>query len=239
MMIAGGLINISNIKHFVQKKLIWQLIAFCFLFTLISCASAPKVEHKPRKKYMTASWYGQKFHGRQTASGERYDMYGMTAAHKTLVFGTKLRVTNPDTRLSVTVVVNDRGPFIRGRDLDLSYGAAKAIGLAGKGVGRVKVEHLGRDMRYVKRITYQPSLSKVSPGAVTIQVASFKEHARAFRLKKGLALRYSNVHISRVIIDGKMFYRVRVGKFKSRNAAYQTAEKLAEEGYDTLITLRE
>ena len=92
---------------------------------------------------MTASWYGQKFHGRPTSSGERYDMHGLTAAHKTLVFGTKLRVTNPDTDRSVDVVVNDRGPFIPGRDLDLSYGAAKMIGLAEKGVGRVKVDYLG------------------------------------------------------------------------------------------------
>jgi rare lipoprotein A len=69
-------------------------------------------------------------------------MYAMTCAHKTLKFGTKLRVTNPDNNKSVIVTVNDRGPFIRGRDLDLSYGAAKEIGLMEKGVGRVKIEYV-------------------------------------------------------------------------------------------------
>jgi len=187
---------------------------------------------------MTASWYGEKFHGRPTSSGERYDMHGLTAAHKTLVFGTKLRVTNPDTGKSVDVVVNDRGPFIPGRDLDLSYGAADAIGLSEKGVGRVKIDYLGRDMRYVKRIAYQPSLPNDSPVPFTIQVAAFREKSKAVRLKKGLEIKYNGVYVTRARIKGEFFFRVKVGNFKSRNAAYQTAEKLAEEGYDTLITLR-
>ncbi|UCH79874.1 MAG: septal ring lytic transglycosylase RlpA family protein [Nitrospiraceae bacterium] len=187
---------------------------------------------------MTASWYGEKFHGRPTSSGERFDMHGLTAAHKTLVFGTKLRVTNPDTGRSVDVVVNDRGPFIPGRDLDLSYGAAEVIGLAEKGVGRVKVNYLGRDMRYVKRIAYQPSLPVDSPVPVTIQIGSFEDKSRAFRLKKGLDIKYSDVYVTRVRINGKMFFRVKVGNYNSRDAAYQTAEKLADEGYDTLITVR-
>jgi rare lipoprotein A len=189
---------------------------------------------------MTASWYGEKFHGRPTSSGERYDMYGLTAAHKTLVFGTKLRVTNPDTGSSVDVVVNDRGPFIPGRDLDLSYGAAKAIGLTERGVGRVKIDYLGRDMRYVKRIAYQPSVSSNISVPVTIQVGSFSEKSRAVRMKKGLAITYDDVYITRVRLKNrKLFFRVKVGKFKNRNDAYAVAEKLADEGYDTLITAGE
>jgi rare lipoprotein A len=118
-------------------------IILCILF-LSSCASAPHVDYSPAKsgKYAVASWYGKKFNGRLTASGKRFDMYAMTCAHKTLKFGTKLRVTNPDNNKSVIVTVNDRGPFIRGRDLDLSYGAAKKIGIIKKGVGRVKIEHI-------------------------------------------------------------------------------------------------
>lgn len=91
---------------------------------------------------MVASWYGPKYHGRQTASGEVFDMNGLTAAHKTLPFGTKLRVTYPGTSRSVVVKINDRGPFIRGRELDLSYGAAKEIGMVEQGVARVKIERL-------------------------------------------------------------------------------------------------
>ena len=88
---------------------------------------------------MLASWYGPGFHGRTTANGERYDMYGNTAAHKTLRFGTKLRVCYQGC---VDVVVNDRGPFIGSRELDLSYGAAQSIGLIDVGVAPVNVEYL-------------------------------------------------------------------------------------------------
>ncbi|MEN8265081.1 MAG: septal ring lytic transglycosylase RlpA family protein [Nitrospirota bacterium] len=121
------------------------VLMLCTLF-LSSCASTPHVDYIPqqRGKYVVASWYGHKFNGRLTASGERFDMYAMTCAHKTFNFGTKLRVINPDNNKSVIVTVNDRGPFIRGRDLDLSYGAAKKIGIIEKGVGRVKIEHIPR-----------------------------------------------------------------------------------------------
>tara|TARA_B100001939_G_scaffold334122_1_gene334783 strand:+ start:197 stop:541 length:345 start_codon:yes stop_codon:yes gene_type:complete len=88
---------------------------------------------------MLSSWYGPYFHGRLTANGERYDMHGFTAAHKTLPFGTKLRVCYQGC---VDVRINDRGPFIGARELDLSYGAAKAIGLIGPGVAPVNVEFL-------------------------------------------------------------------------------------------------
>ena len=87
-----------------------------------------------------ASYYAHKFHGRTTSNGEKFDMYKMTCAHKTLPFGTLLRVTNPDDGRSVVVRVNDRGPFIPGRDVDLSLAAAKAIGLVAHGVMEVKVE---------------------------------------------------------------------------------------------------
>ena len=88
---------------------------------------------------MLSSWYGPGFHGRLTANGERYDMHGLTAAHKTLPFGTKLRVCFRDC---VVVRINDRGPYIGPRELDLSYGAAKAIGLIGPGVAPVNVQFL-------------------------------------------------------------------------------------------------
>ena len=88
---------------------------------------------------MLASWYGPGFHGRTTANGERYDMYGLTAAHKTLPFGTKLRVCYQGC---VDVRINDRGPYIGARELDLSYAAAKRIGLVWPGVANVKVTYL-------------------------------------------------------------------------------------------------
>lgn len=89
-----------------------------------------------------ASWYGDKYHGRRTANGEVYDMNGLSAAHRELPFGTRLRVTHLRSRRSVEVVVNDRGPFIRGRDLDLSLGAARALGMVDEGVAKVKIERV-------------------------------------------------------------------------------------------------
>ena len=88
---------------------------------------------------MLTSWYGPGFHGRLTANGERYDMYGLTAAHKTLPFGTRLRVCYDEC---VDVRINDRGPYIGARELDLSYGAAKAIGLVHPGVANVSITYL-------------------------------------------------------------------------------------------------
>ncbi len=84
-----------------------------------------------------ASWYGPGFHGKRTASGEIYDMYGISAAHKTLPFGTIVKVVDLETGRSVVVRINDRGPFIEGRIIDLSYGAAKELGMVEKGLAKV------------------------------------------------------------------------------------------------------
>ncbi|WP_233548210.1 septal ring lytic transglycosylase RlpA family protein [Aurantiacibacter zhengii] len=89
-----------------------------------------------------ASYYGRRFHGRPTASGEAFDMNDLTAAHKTLPFGSRVRVTNPRNGASVVVRVNDRGPFTRGRDIDLSRAAAEQIGIVRSGHGRVELELL-------------------------------------------------------------------------------------------------
>jgi rare lipoprotein A len=88
----------------------------------------------------TASYYGPGFHGRKTANGERFDQHGNTAAHRTLPFGTRVRVTNLANGESVVVRINDRGPFKRGRIIDLSLGAARKIGMVGTGTARVRVE---------------------------------------------------------------------------------------------------
>ncbi len=94
------------------------------------------------KQNGTASWYGRQFHGRKTASGETFDMNGLTAAHRTLPMNCYIKVTNKDNGKSVIVKVNDRGPFHGNRVLDLSYGAAKAIGITQKGVGNVTIERV-------------------------------------------------------------------------------------------------
>jgi len=213
------------------------LLLLYSLFYLSSCAPMPPPRiHPPEVDYVTASWYGPEFHGRPTSSGEIFNMYDMTAAHKEFPFGTKLRVTNLKNNKSVVVTVNDRGPFIYGRDLDLSYAAAREIGLIEPGVERVKIEYLGRDMRYVKVVGFAPL---VGVGPFTIQVGSFTEKSNAHRLKQGLELRYRDVYITTVYLNGQRFYRVRIGTFDDSGSAYSFAKTLVEEGYNTLITKKD
>jgi rare lipoprotein A len=96
---------------------------------------------------LKASWYGPKFHGKFTANGEVYDQMALTAAHKSLSFGTLLKITNPKNGKSVIVRINDRGPYIEGRELDLSKGAAIELGMLEKGVARVKVQEVALSER--------------------------------------------------------------------------------------------
>jgi rare lipoprotein A len=121
--------------------LIWvQAGGFFLLVWLMGCSPKPmKVQPPSYEVVGLASFYGKKFHGRKTASGERFNMYAMTAAHKRLPFGTLVRVTHLKNGRSVAVRINDRGPFVRGRIIDLSYGAAKKLGMVSKGVARVRI----------------------------------------------------------------------------------------------------
>ncbi|UCD36372.1 MAG: septal ring lytic transglycosylase RlpA family protein [Nitrospiraceae bacterium] len=216
-------------------KLFYVLISL-LLFTACASVTPPYYPPEPGVEYLTASWYGPKFHGRPTASGERFNMHAFTAAHKTLKFGTRLRVTNPDTGKFVVVTVNDRGPFIRGRDLDLSYGAAQKIGFVEKGVGRVRVEYVTRDMRYVRRVPFEPG--RVT-GPLTVQVGAFTDRFNAFRLKQGLELSFRDVYVTEAVVKGEVFYRVRVGEFEAYDSAYTHAQRLADEGYPTVILTRD
>ena len=193
-------------------------------------------EFKPEEfesRDVIASWYGEPFHGKMTASGRKYDMFDMTCAHKTLPFGTQLKVSNVDNGKAVDVIVNDRGPFVRGRDIDLSYGAAKEIGLVGKGVGKVRISYVGRDESYRKKVRYNPRLYA---GPFTIQVGAFTVHNNAVKMVMSLEHQYPDVYTRIAKVRGKKFYRVRLGRFPQRKEAVRVAERLAYEGYDVLVT---
>jgi rare lipoprotein A len=159
-------------------------------------------------------------------------MYKLTCAHKIYPFGTRLRVTNISNNKSVICMVNDRGPFVQGRDIDLSYAAAHEIGLIGTGVGEVMIEYDGRDTSYIKVVKYQSDIGTTT----TIQVGSFRDFTNAKRLQKALELRYSKVYIMEAHIEGDRYYRVRIGKFSDRDDVDDFAKTLADEGYDVLIT---
>ncbi|MBI5187942.1 MAG: septal ring lytic transglycosylase RlpA family protein [Nitrospirae bacterium] len=203
---------------------------YLLLVFLASCAPA-RYETYPEPGYAIASWYGPDFHGRPTSSGELFNMYALTCAHREHQFGTRLKVTNISNNKAVNCLVNDRGPFVSGRDLDLSYAAAREIGLIGPGTGKVRIEYLGRDTRYIREVRYSSDR-----GPFTIQVGSFKELSNATRLKTALELKYSKVYITETEIDGIRYYRVRIGKFNIKDDAFRLAKNLADEGYSVLIT---
>ncbi len=220
-----------------------RYIFYCLtiLFFLTSCSQEVEKrdydlveETSEGTTYMVASWYGEKFHGRPTSSGEIYDMYGLTAAHKTLPFGTKLKILNPFNGKTIKVVINDRGPFIEGRELDLSYGAAKALGMLEVGVAKMKIDFMGRDLSYTKR-----ALIKSDRGPYTIQVSAFSNRSNASRLKQTLDRSYKKVYIVPAVVNDKKIYRVRIGEYSQKEAALRTAEHLAEEGYATMVVTYE
>lgn len=134
---------------------------------------APMTERKPYKQQGVASWYGQRFHGKPTSTGETYDMYQMTAAHPTLPLPSYARVTRLDNGRSVVVRVNDRGPFLRGRLIDLSYLAASKLGYVGQGHAKVEVELLNpADAAKGRTLTAQPAVKAVPVQARTLPAVS-------------------------------------------------------------------
>jgi len=134
---------------------------------------SPMTERKPYKKQGVASWYGQRFHGKPTSTGETYDMYQMTAAHPTLPLPSYARVTRLDNGRSVVVRVNDRGPFLRGRLIDLSYLAASKLGYVGKGHAEVEVELLNpADAGKGRTLTAQPAVKAAPSQARTLPAIS-------------------------------------------------------------------
>lgn len=215
----------------------FKLIAHCSLLVafVVSCSSVhTKSSPAPiyDKNNAVASWYGPKFHGRPTSSGEIFNMYAMTCAHKEYPFGTRLKVTNIENNRSTECVVNDRGPFVEGRDIDLSYAVAKEIGVIGPGISRVMLETNGRDKSYIKPVKVQTS---EKTGLFAIQVGAFTDSINAVRLKVALRLKYANVYIQETEVEGMTYYRVRVGNYKDYNTALSVAEQLGQEGYPTLL----
>ncbi|MBI5588418.1 MAG: septal ring lytic transglycosylase RlpA family protein [Deltaproteobacteria bacterium] len=206
------------------------LVLICVLAT--SCATVEQSVSPDGVQEGIASWYGSDFHGKPTASGETYNMYAMTAAHKTLPLGTTVEVINLDNGRHINVVVNDRGPFVAGRIIDLSFTGAKGLNMVDSGTARVRLKVTGRDEKYVKYIRFEDS----GPGNLyVIQLGAFVEKGNAERLKTALEWKYSGVYMARAEVSGRAFYRVRMGRSKERNSARTLAETLAQEGYTVVI----
>jgi len=178
-----------------------------------------------------ASWYGKKFHGRKTSNGEIYDMYKMTAAHKTLPLGVWVRVTNQRNGRQAIVRVNDRGPFVAGRVIDLSYAAAKQLGVVGPGTAPVRVEALGyAETGQGQQVAYRAPQS-YDVGEFSIQVGAFTLSENAYRLAAQLRGRYGKASVAEGWVSGKRFYRVRAGRYLSLEAAESARAQIASNGY--------
>ncbi|MBI4937656.1 MAG: septal ring lytic transglycosylase RlpA family protein [Nitrosomonadales bacterium] len=205
-----------------------------------------------------ASWYGRKFHGQRTSSGEVYDMYGMTAAHPTLPIPSYARVTHLATGKSAVVRVNDRGPFLHGRIVDLSYVAAHKLGIVGNGSGEVEVESIAADTAAiaplaaeepvkVEPLPPEPAANTAVPatgtapgeGRVYLQLGAFKSQqgAEGFLARMRAELEGGGKLVSLYQKDDLV--RVHVGPYVSQDEARAYAEKLQKRlGFKPLVSLR-
>lgn len=162
-----------------------------------------------------ASWYGVPFNGRRTSNGEIYDMHQLTAAHRTLPFNAIVRVTNLNNGKQVNVRINDRGPFVANRVIDLSYSAAEAIGMVGPGTAEVRLDVVaGPD----------PNI-----GFFAVQVGAFQVEGNARRLREQLSARYAPVTIAEFDSPKGVYYRVRAGRLPSESAARELAAQIQEQ----------
>lgn len=172
-----------------------------------------------------ASWYGPNFHGKLTANGETYNMNELTAAHRTLPFNTVVKVENKENGKSVSVRINDRGPYVDDRVIDLSRKAAREIDMLDSGTANVILYLLDEGDRPVTRLRVN------NQETFTIQLASYKSENEA----KTHSDRVQNSRIERVNLSGKIIYRVYYGSYKTSTEAKNVQNQLAQQGYEGFV----
>ena len=186
-----------------------------------------------RVEYGRASWYGPYFHGRTTASGERFRMGALTAAHRYAPLGTHAVVTNLHNGNTVRVRINDRGPYVRGRVVDVSYGAARSLGMVHRGVIPVKVEFLsGTEPAEETPLTVA---IPEPPPTFVVQAGAFSDQERAALVQQALADYAPQVWTSAVQKGSTVLYRVRFGLFPNRDAAENLAREIEQYGFATSV----
>jgi rare lipoprotein A len=215
----------------IQSALRFAVPAVLLLAISAGCAKRVELFRPGATNVGYASWYGADFHGRRTASGEVYDMNARTAAHREAPFGTRVRVTNLSNERSTEVRINDRGPFVKGRIIDLSYAAAKEIGLVGTGTAKVELAFLG---------TAPPPPAESPPAAATgdffLQVGSFKEEANARAFLDEARQRFPK--LPGRISSSEGLHRVWIGPFATEADTRNTSARLKDAGYETVLLRR-
>jgi rare lipoprotein A len=190
-------------------------------YTVFGKNYAPIASRQPYKERGTASWYGKKFHGQKTSSGEVYDMYAMSAAHKTLPIPSYARVTNVKNGKSVVVRVNDRGPFHSDRIIDLSYAAAYKLGYIGAGSAIVEVESVEPDQAEIKNTIEEKS--------TYIQVGAFSSRGNAEDFRERVARQLGWLTDGVQVLSIGNLWRLHVGPYASSDAARPIAERIEAE----------
>lgn len=202
-----------------------QLCGYLVGLWLASWGIAYAASHPPPYlvQYGVASWYGEPFHGRLTANGERYDMHQLTAAHQQAPLGIHAIVTHIRTGRQVRVRITDRGPFIKGRLIDLSYGAARQLGMVKDGVAPVVIEFLPDT---------QPETTFI------VQAGSYQEARNALVTRRRLSASYPNVSIRQLPDDQTTLYQVLLGPYQTRQQAEKVLRGIRPLGYNGLIIPR-
>ena len=212
-------------------------------YTVFNKTYYPVKQVKGYRERGIASWYGKKYHGRRTSSGEQYDMYAMTAAHKTLPLPSYVRVRNLNNGRSVTVRVNDRGPFLENRLIDLSYAAAHKLDIVGSGTGVVEVVGITAGDEDPLITTAQspiatpaplsvPAVAEpITPTRLFLQVGSFVSRENAENLRQQLERdNFRPVHIQLANQDQTALYRVRIGPLPSVDDSDRLAQRISGYG---------
>ncbi|HVN90626.1 MAG TPA: septal ring lytic transglycosylase RlpA family protein [Candidatus Binataceae bacterium] len=172
----------------------------------------------------TASWYGPGFHGHKTSSGAVYDQEGLTAASVIFPLGTRLRVINLSNNRQVEVTVNDHGPYVKGRGLDLSHRAAQQLGIIGPGTAQVRMD-----------VLQSPEGGPPLGQRYYVRIASYADAGHARSMRQRLASTFPDVQMAEAQVDGVPRYRIQMGAFMDRNQAESRATKLAKLGYSPLV----
>jgi rare lipoprotein A len=207
--------------------LISGLLASCSTYHPVHNPPAPIAEHPTESSLMgVASWYGPGFDGHRTASGEVYNQEELTAASTVIPLGSHVMVTNLDNGRSVEVRINDHGPYVKGRKIDLSHEAARTLGIVTPGTARVRIDVLS-----------QPEGTRPAgtPIRYYVQVGSYSQQTNAQRVSSKLSAYYRDVRIDQVNAGARSFYRVRMGSFASRDEARERANDSARFGYPIVI----
>ena len=191
----------------------------------------PLLSHEGFIQEGLASWYGEDFHGKPTSNGESYDMYALTAAHKTLPLGVYVKARNKRNGKEVVVRINDRGPFVRDRIIDLSFTAAKELGIAEAGTAPVYIEALGyRGDNGTGTFAYRRPAS-YDAGSYAIQIAAFTNNDNATRLAARMKSRYAYAGVEEAMVKGTRFFRVRAGRYDSLKKAEEGRSSFERDGY--------